>query len=298
MVILTITPRSFVQVLIAFIATMLDVTLAPSVIAAQIPAEASLTLKGIVRDAGGHPLSLADVSTSDGRRAWTTDNGEFTLSNVQRGLVILTVRRVGYLPVASELDTQADVTTVSLQISLVPNAQKLGTVIVEGKSLDNSLLKLGFYQRKKGASGFFFDGDEVSSSAAPLTTMLTALPSMRMDTPPGGGGLRVPVARKPDGLGYCAVNVYLDSQYLPWAHEVGVDNLVSKSDIRAMELYPRELGIPSEISSRLGKTIMRNGSGLQGARSVGGRRCAARFLSGRDTTTGERSSSPSARRAG
>ena len=238
----------------------------------------TLTLKGVVRDPSGQPLSLAEVSTADGARAWTKDDGEFTLANVQGGKVILMVRRVGYVPLSREMETLPDVTVVTLAVSLVPNAQKLGTIVIEGKSLDQALLKLGFYERKKGGSGYFFDGEEVSRSAAPLTTMLTAVPSMRLDTPPGGGGLRVPVARSPDGLTNCPVNVYVDGQYIAWAHDVGVDNLVRKDDIRAMELYPRELSIPSAIASKLGKTIM-NGMELRGGAVGGGTAvCGSLFI--------------------
>ena len=45
---------------------------------------------------------------------------------------------------------------MNLTARLVPNPQKLGTVVVKGESIDPALSKLGFYKRKTFASGGFF----------------------------------------------------------------------------------------------------------------------------------------------
>lgn len=45
----------------------------------------------------------------------------------------------------------------------------------------------------------------------------------------------------------CVMNVFLDGVLAPWANEVGIDNVISQSDVKAIEVYNRPSLVPNVI---------------------------------------------------
>jgi hypothetical protein len=44
------------------------------------------------------------------------------------------------------------------------------------------------------------------------------------------------------------LNVFLDGQYLSWAAQVGIDNVVAQGDVKAIEVYSRPSEVPNAIT--------------------------------------------------
>ena len=100
---------------------------------------------------------------------------------------------------------------------------------------------------------------------------MTSVPSTLLEFGRGHSG--VPLARTPDGLGWCVVDIYLDGQFVPWARDVGFDNIIARNDIRGIEVYPRESQIPAEVVARFAARIKNNGELSGGAVGSGTADC-------------------------
>jgi hypothetical protein len=60
------------------------------------------------------------------------------------------------------------------------------------------------------------------------------------------------------GGGWCRMNVFIDGQLARWATDVGLDDVLPKSEILAVEVYPRAALVPSVL---VGSTSTTGGSG-------------------------------------
>ena len=110
-------------------------TTAPAPEAAQVPA--TVTLTGTLRDAGGQPLELASVGV-EGQPGGANTNAEgFFLLTVRvpapGQLVVLVVRRLGYLPLRIPLRLPADAGK-PLRLTMRLDTKALGGVRVLGRS--------------------------------------------------------------------------------------------------------------------------------------------------------------------
>jgi len=103
-----------------------------SLAGAQQPANATPPLRGHVRSAGGQPLPDAEVNVDGARSSVHTDaQGGFSVPNLSKGIHTISVRRIGYLPAAVEIETpQAN---DALTLTLVPSRQELDTVKVRAR---------------------------------------------------------------------------------------------------------------------------------------------------------------------
>lgn len=94
-------------------------------------------LSGVVTDTLGAPLSLAEIiavgeadETRGPHRARASTTGRFTFPSLAPGQYILTVRRIGYVPVQVTVDLRSG-TPVTLEFELVPRAQVLADIVAE-----------------------------------------------------------------------------------------------------------------------------------------------------------------------
>lgn len=222
-----------------------------------------ITINGVVKTADGEFLRAAEVIAGE-IRAITNDSGAFVLRNVPGGSVFLVVRRIGYIPGTLSFETEPALREVSVEARLVASAVALGTVVIEGKTMDRQLWQSGYYKRKTLGDGVFFDPERMRMTAANLSTIMQEVPQVRIQV--SRGGARVPVARVFGVI--CALNVFLDGQYLPWATEVGIDNVIAQQDVKAIEVYPRKMpawlrGGTGTASNAAGITV--NGVTMGGA---------------------------------
>jgi hypothetical protein len=220
----------------------------PRAAASQDPVSAApalINLAGVVRDINGQPLAGAEVIAGQDLRAVTSANGEFTISGIPRGTVDLLIRRIGYQPAVFGLATEPDVKGVTIAATLSPAVVELRTVVVEGKKLDLDLWQNGFYTRERRGSGVFFSPERLQRSGASVSTLMQEVPSVQVRGRPGA---MIPVARTADGAGFCPMDIFLDGTHVRWATEVGIDNLIARENVRAIEVYNRPGMMPAAFT--------------------------------------------------
>lgn len=207
-----------------------------------------ITLQGVVRDKDGHALAAAEVIVDDEHRTITNSRGEFTIPDIPGGLVTFTARRIGYTPAITAIQVDPGL-TVQLAVKLVPAAIELGTIVVEGRRMDKSLWQTGFYQRQQTGMGHYFDDAFLANFHSGMGALLTNVPTVRVTRASNGSALAVgKLANGSD----CPLNVYVDGNILPWAAGTGLDDVVNRDDVLAVEVYPRASEMPAKISGRGG----------------------------------------------
>lgn len=215
-----------------------------------------VTLAGQVKDSDGRPLAAAEVFVDDEHRAISNSRGEFSISGLTPGLLQFTARRIGYTPVVTGIQVDPGV-TVQLSVKLIPLPIELGTMVVEGKRLDKTLWQTGFYQRQAVGLGQYFDNLYLSRFQASLANLIGNIPSVSVDR--NSTGVAVAYGKLPNG-GSCPLSVFLDGNYIAWARDAGLDNVINRDEVLAIEVYPRASDVPATIAGK---------GGMSGVGSIG-----------------------------
>jgi hypothetical protein len=241
--------------LVALIAGKPADALAQRINTIQPTSPKSVTIDGIVTDGLGRPLAAAEIIVDDDHRAISNARGEFSIAGLPAGVVEFMARRIGYQPTNTAIQIEPGL-TVHVAIKLVPVATQLGTIVIEGKAVDRALWNTGFYQRRDGAMGQFFDAEYMKRYRTSLGGLLENVAAVRVQRGPsnqGGRGGPVPMGRLPNGDA-CPLNVFVDGNLIPWASTTGIDDVVGRDDVLAMEVYPRASEMPATIVGRGGST--------------------------------------------
>lgn len=219
-------------------------TIKPTAAARQV------TLDGVVRDPQGRPLAAAEIIVDDEHRAISNSRGEFSIGGLDSGLLQFVARRIGYQPVTTGVNVEQPGLTVHLAITLTPIAIELGTMIIEGRRMDKTLWQTGFYQRQQLlGGGQYFDDSYFRTHQITLGTVLSEVTSVYVDRQSNGNGIAL--GKMPNGS-RCAMSVFVDGHFISWADQ-GVDAVVNRDDILALEVYPRASQMPTMIAGRGGK---------------------------------------------
>lgn len=205
---------------------------------------ATVTIDGVVRDREERPLSAAEIMVDQQHRVITNSRGEFSIPNLPAGIVEFTARRIGYSPVTTAVQIDPGV-TVHLAVKLVPVATQLGTIVVEGKRLDKALWQTGFYQRQLTGRGSYFDDEYLRRFGGGLGTLMLNVPTVRLARASNGSALAV--GKLPNGSD-CSLNILVDGNVIPFATNMGLDDIVNRDDVLAVEVYPRASEMPARIS--------------------------------------------------
>jgi hypothetical protein len=202
---------------------------------------ATVTLAGVVRDTSGRLLPGAEVRSGE-RFTITSDSGTFVLGGLAPDTVELLVRRIGFRPVFTAFVIRPGL-TVSVAVRMTPSDVTLGTIVVEGKKVDARLWKTGFYQRAKLGMGTFFTPEQLEHRGSTISGLIAEVPSVSIDR--DRMNRAAPMGRF--GGGWCQMNVFIDGQLARWATDVGLDDVLPKSEILAVEVYPRVALVPSVL---------------------------------------------------
>jgi hypothetical protein len=225
-----------------------------------------ITLSGIVFNAAGTPLNDAEVVAATDLRAVTNTEGRFTLSGVVPGSDII-VRRIGYQTRTFTVETEPNITGVSVKVTLAPTAVNLGSMLIQETRVDQGLWQRGFYRRELTGVGVFFSPERLAHTQASVGTLMTEVPLVKLDR--SMGKLTASV-RGPDGIRYCPMNVFLDGNYLPWATSVGLDNVIGRDDVLAIEVYNRAEIVPLMIKRLAGAEEGPASATTEGGPAIGG----------------------------
>lgn len=211
------------------------------------PALAPFTLAGVVRDTFQRPLPAAEVRA--GRQVAITDSlGRFRIDGLVDDPVHILVRRIGYQLVETSLERQPDVLRVEIAVRLQPAAVQLGTVVVNERRVPTALLKTGYLERQRLGNGAFFDGEELERMGSTYTGVLGSIPGV--DLRFGNFGAIYPLGRATGGFAAgskCIMDVYLDGSHISWAREEGINWVLPKQELMAVEVYPRASQVPATV---------------------------------------------------
>lgn len=234
--------------------------------AAQAPTAADsaaryVTLVGVVRDTSGRPLAGAEVRAGAALFTLTDADGSFRLTGVEPDTVQLLVRRIGYRPADVVLAANAGL-RVELLVRMVPAAVELGTITIEGRTMDTRLWQSGFYERQKVGSGTFFDPEMLARHRGTIDGLVREAPGVRVNRDRYGRS----IALGRFGGGWCQLNVFIDGVLVRWANDVGIDQLLNTQDVLAVEVYPRGTQVPATLA---GYTATGGGGGATGGTDCG-----------------------------
>jgi hypothetical protein len=197
--------------------------------------------------------SVSDLATGErvgatpimlnGRVAVLADTeGEFAFTTmIPGGVNVLEVRRVGYEPLAVELQVEPETTELSLDITLRAAAVPLRPVVVEAAPAPVSRRLEGFYERKASENGTFLTPEQVERiSARETTDILRAIPGIRVY----GTGLNVRIDL-PRCLRNLQPRILVDN--LEYAH-ANINIGLQPQDIAAVEVYTAGARIPVQFN--------------------------------------------------
>jgi hypothetical protein len=247
-----------------------------------LPCASALAQQRTVRVLGdeGEPVAYANVTIAGERPRITNEKGEVDIGSAKRGEFIADVRRLGYEPYYGKL-TMGD-TVMSAQVTLHRLSRRLFTVkITDSSSMVPSFLR-GFYERmlarQRGVgSGIYLTPEEVDKRNASVpSALLQGLNGVSLSHTATGKIVAM------NSGGSCQMAVLIDGHHVcpengcnatppapvdPGASAprrgrtvtippppkdeafVLVDNLVSVTEVAAVEVYPRGATVPMSLPS-------------------------------------------------
>lgn len=231
-----------VAVLLTLLAAGAGAQQAPPPPADTTLAADAVTLRGIVRDTAGRPLLGAQVMTAEATTITDAD-GRFELRDLRADTLHLLIRRIGHQPASITLAPDRGV-IVEFAATLVPTVVELGTIVVEGRTMERTLWRNGFYDRERAGHGTYFGPEELGRHSS-VVTALRMTPSVQVSRTMDGRA----IAMGRSGVGWCQLAVYLDGVLVRWANDVGLETLVLPGDVLAMEVYSRAVQVPATLRS-------------------------------------------------
>ncbi|SRR6266550_2055657 len=199
------------------------------------------TISGVIRDVAGLPVSDVEVGIIKGERLQqffiTAADGKFLLAGVNRGMVPLRIRRLGYAMQFLDVDARLP-SSAALEIVLKSVASELEEVTIAAN--DQVKLREFFEHKQQRASfGRFLLQHEIRQ-LGPInpSDLFRNIPGVVVATASGGNTLRIRG---------CQPMVWLDGQRVPGAE---LDEVIHPSEIAAIEFYPSNAGIPAQYMER------------------------------------------------
>jgi hypothetical protein len=198
-------------------------------------------IDGIVSDTNLVALGDATVTVLGSSLHVTTGtNGRFRVIAVPAGQYLLTVHRVGFVPVAAAIQVgPADTLRLSFAMRRIVTA--LDTVIVSAKAMVARMND--FEARRKLGLGTFITADQIDQRRAVVTAdLLRAIPSLLVvDSGPKGQWAYSTRTSS------CLMQVAVDNVLLPTPTNLRM--LVPPADIMGIEVYSGPATIPLQFKS-------------------------------------------------
>lgn len=205
------------------------------------------SIAGSVRDATGLPLAGARVSLwGTAAEARSDAMGAFRLTGLPTGTFTVEARAIGYVPERQAVDIREG-SGSALSMRLESFRAYLDTVKVTASRLYASREIREFEERRRRYYGHFFD-DEYLERRRPMyvSDVMRMVPGARIV--PGSFGNTI-VLRDMGVQTWCLPTVFLDGMRM-LGSEGSVDMFVNVEEVRAIEVYPRRLGVPSEFQGQ------------------------------------------------
>lgn len=199
-------------------------------------------IDGIVTDTNLVTLSGATVSILGSSLSVSTgDNGRFRIAGLHAGNYILTVHRIGYVPIAVAT-TVADGDTLRPSFALQRIVSALDTMIVTAKSLATRMSE--FEDRRKLGFGHFITAEDIEKrNATFLADVIRTVLSVGISERTPG----VQIAYNMRAMGGCAFQIYLDGIRMPTPTNLA--QLPPPRDLAGIEIYSGPATIPLQYKS-------------------------------------------------
>lgn len=247
------TTTATVSHLLRCAATVAVLLLAASPIGAQTAAPTATArmshLQGTILDTLGNPIAKAIVEVDEpSMAAFADDSGFFRLRNIPAGPRTIRIRKVGFDGVDFELNLLAD-STIHIGVKLNRIAQQLEAVTVFTKEEEAHplLASTGFYAQKRAGFGTLLTPEEVDKkreSVNDASSILRDVLGVTLRRERTGGAN---IQGKPSGGGsiqkgvqlVCMMNILKDGMLIKVNPGETFDQIVSKDEVYAVEVYPR-----------------------------------------------------------
>jgi len=218
---------------------------APLTAATQQPQRvATSALTGLVVDTLGLPVPYAQVFVLNGDvGTFADDDGHFRLDGLDAAKMRIGVRRVGFRPVYFDLDLPV-AATVDVRVRMFQTVRILNTVEVT-EDIRAPLRKEGFYDRLAAGNGHFVT-PEMIAAIRPVraSDAFNVIPNVVVQR--RGSQTRLVGASQ-----RCEYALIVDKIRVGMpgsrVRTTSPDDAVSGSDIYAIEVYPRNRGLPAQF---------------------------------------------------
>jgi len=217
---------------------------ASSLLRAQEQRVASFALTGTVIDTLGTPVPFAQVYVFDRDQGTVADDdGHFRLDRLPLARTRFAVRRIGYEPVYFDVEVPV-AATVEVQVRMRQNVPVLTTVEI-GTDIRSPLHKEGFYERMAAGHGLFVT-PEMIAAMRPVraTDAFAIIPNVVVHR--RGSHTRVTSASQQCEYGLVVDKIRV-GQPGSRVRTTTPDDAVSGTDIYAIEVYPRNRGLPAQF---------------------------------------------------
>lgn len=205
----------------------------PTPLPAQPPTGA---VTGIVTDSANVPIAGAEVFTRPAARRTLTDSaGRFTITGLDAGAYMISVRKLGFASKTSDFELAKNGGVMQLDFSLARYA--LDTVRVSATGTCPGLRLAGFSCRRTYGTGIFLDFPDIDERGRFYAAdLFRDLPGFRVQMKRSTGGLMPAVVAAP---GRC-LNEYVDGM------PVSISNRRPERsvDLAALEVYQHPDSIP------------------------------------------------------
>ena len=201
------------------------------------------TISGIVKDVAGLPLAEVEVGIIRGERLQhffiTAADGKFLLAGVNRGMVPLRIRRLGYAMQFLDVDARLpSAATLEIVLKTVPG--ELEEVTIAGTE---QVRLHEFYQHKeqRGTFARFLEQGEIQRlGPTNPSDLFRSVPGIVISSASTGAGYTIRIRG-------CQPMVWVDGQRVPGAE---LDEVIKPEEIAAIEFYPSSAGIPAQYLER------------------------------------------------
>ena len=210
----------------------------------QAPTESTFALSGTVLDTLGAGVPFAQVFVFDSEQGTVADNdGHFRLDRLPLSRTRFAVRRIGYAPVYFDVDAPV-AATLEIEVRMRQNVPILTTVQVSD-NVRTPLEKEGFYDRMAAGQGLFITPEMLAATRpARATDALLSVPNVVVHR--RGSRTRITTASQ-----QCEYALVVDKirvgQPGSRVRTTTPDDAVSGMDLYAIEVYPRNRGLPAQF---------------------------------------------------
>jgi Carboxypeptidase regulatory-like domain/TonB-dependent Receptor Plug Domain len=219
---------------------------APRIAAAQSvtpQSAARYALAGVVAGTDGAAVPDAEITIvsvgADSVRVRSDSAGKFRASGLTTAAVTVRVRRLGYQP--KSLDLMLREGSPPIVITLEPNPAELGTVKIREIAAEPDARLREFYARRATNSfGRYFEASEIEKRRPQfISEMFRQVPGATLSASGRiGNTLRIRG---------CPPLVWVDGVRIPNSQ---IDEVVTPSDVAAVEIYNSFAGIPAQYFDR------------------------------------------------